>query len=73
MGPAHGAAAGIVRPRTVELSRSPEPEPPPAEDERPRCPECGAPREAEAEHCPECGTELGGADEGASAAASAPQ
>ena len=37
-----------------------------------RCPECGAPRRPGAEACPECGTELGDADEAASAAASAP-
>jgi predicted PurR-regulated permease PerM len=55
---------------------APEPEPPPSEDPHadvPRCPECGAPRDPDAETCPECGTELGGADEAASAAASAPQ
>jgi hypothetical protein len=39
----------------------------------PRCPECGAPRRPGADTCPECGTELGDADETASAAASAPQ
>jgi AI-2E family transporter/zinc-ribbon domain len=38
-----------------------------------RCPECGAPRRPGADVCPECGTELGDADEAASAAASAPQ
>jgi predicted PurR-regulated permease PerM len=52
-------------------------EPPPQadepEDDGPHCPECGAPRDPDAEVCPECGTELGGADEAASAAASAPQ
>jgi predicted PurR-regulated permease PerM len=51
------------------------PDPPPekhATPERPRCPECGAPRAPDAEACPACGTELGAADEGASAAASAP-
>jgi predicted PurR-regulated permease PerM len=37
-----------------------------------RCPECGAPRDAAAEVCAACGTELGPADEAASAAASAP-
>ena len=41
--------------------------------ESPRCPECGAPRRPGADVCPECGTELGDADEAASAAASAPQ
>jgi predicted PurR-regulated permease PerM len=42
--------------------------PPPAA----RCPECGAPRPAEASFCPSCGTELGNADEAASAASAAP-
>jgi hypothetical protein len=51
----------------------PPPEPAPEAEEGPRCPECGAPRPPDAETCPECGTELGGADEAASAAASAPQ
>jgi hypothetical protein len=51
----------------------PEPEPPPPAPEDPRCPECEAPRAAGADRCPECGTELGDADEAASAAASAPQ
>jgi predicted PurR-regulated permease PerM len=37
------------------------------------CPECGAPRQAGADTCPKCGTELGDADETASATASAPQ
>jgi predicted PurR-regulated permease PerM len=51
-----------------------EPEPPPREQPAAeRCPECGAPRRAGAEVCPECGTELGGADEAASATATAPQ
>ena len=49
----------------------PAPEPP--TEEEPRCPECGAPRRPGAEACPDCGTELGGADEAASATASAPQ
>jgi putative heme transporter len=52
---------------------APEPEAEPAGEEEPRCPECGAPRRGGADTCPECGTELGGADETASAAASAPQ
>ena len=47
-----------------------EPDP---ESQEARCPECGAPRRSGAEACPECGTELGDADEAASAAASAPQ
>ena len=38
-----------------------------------RCPECGAARRPGADVCPECGTELGDADESASATASAPQ
>jgi predicted PurR-regulated permease PerM len=38
-----------------------------------RCPECGAPRREGEETCPRCGTELGDADESASAAATAPQ
>jgi predicted PurR-regulated permease PerM len=46
------------------------PEPPPVEG--PRCPECGAAR-LDADVCPECGTELGAADETASATATAPQ
>jgi putative heme transporter len=41
--------------------------------EAPRCPECGAPRVAGRDVCAECGTELGDADESASATASAPQ
>ena len=59
------------------------PEPPPSDPpstgsaEAPRCPECGAPRgtgsHPPSEVCPECGTELGDADEAASATASAPQ
>jgi predicted PurR-regulated permease PerM len=36
------------------------------------CPECGAARPAEASFCPSCGTELGTADEAASAASAAP-
>ena len=42
-------------------------------EEGPRCPECGAPRRPGADACPRCGTELGDADEAASATASAPQ
>src|SRR3954454_7830607 len=64
-----------VAPATASFA----PEPPVAEArgeaepaER-RCPECGAPRRAGAEVCPQCGTELGDADEAASATASAPQ
>jgi predicted PurR-regulated permease PerM len=54
---------------------SPPPPPPPSPPEEPGappCPECGAPREPGAEACPACGTELAAADEGASAASSAP-
>ncbi len=58
-----------VAPATASFA----PEPPPPELEGERCPECGAPRRAGAETCPECGTELGGADEAASATATAPQ
>lgn len=36
------------------------------------CPECGAARPPEASFCPACGTELGSADEAASAASAAP-
>jgi AI-2E family transporter/zinc-ribbon domain len=36
------------------------------------CPECGAPVPERATECPSCGTELGGSDEEAAAAASAP-
>ena len=46
---------------------------PPEQPERPRCPECGAPRQDGEAVCPACGTEIGDADEAASAAASAPQ
>jgi predicted PurR-regulated permease PerM len=36
------------------------------------CPECGAPVNVGATECPSCGTEVGGSDEEAAAAASAP-
>jgi hypothetical protein len=36
------------------------------------CPECGSPVSERATECPACGTELGGSDEAAAAAASAP-
>jgi predicted PurR-regulated permease PerM len=52
---------------------APEEPRPVVEEEGPRCPECGAARRPGADRCPECGTELGDADETASAAASAPQ
>jgi predicted PurR-regulated permease PerM len=55
-------------PPVAEPPGEPDPEPQEA-----RCPECGAPRRPGAETCPECGTQLGDADEAASAAASAPQ
>jgi predicted PurR-regulated permease PerM len=45
---------------------------PPASQAQARCPECGATRRPGSTVCPECGTELGGEDEAASAAASAP-
>jgi predicted PurR-regulated permease PerM len=62
----------------TRASFAPEPPPPapsPAAeaDPAPPCPECGAPRVAGIDTCPECGTELGDADESASATASAPQ
>lgn len=57
-----------VAPAGAPASFAPEP----AELE-PRCPECGARRLPGSDSCPECGTELGGADEAASATASAPQ
>jgi putative heme transporter len=64
-----------VAPASASFAPEPVPESTPAEagGEPARCPECGAPREPGAEACPECGTELGDADETASAAASAPQ
>ena len=49
------------------------PEVAPQPVETARCPECGAPRVAGQDVCAGCGTELGGADESASATASAPQ
>jgi predicted PurR-regulated permease PerM len=64
-----------VAPATASFAPEPVPEQPTAEEapEGPRCPECGAPRRPGADACPECGTELGDADEAASATASAPQ
>jgi len=62
-----------VAPATASFAPEPPPTPEPPTEEEPACPECGAPRRAGAEACPECGTELGGADEAASATASAPQ
>jgi len=56
-------------PRAPQQEKEPEPE----GEGGPRCPECGAPRRPGADACPRCGTELGDADETASAAASAPQ
>ena len=44
-----------------------------AQPEGQRCPECAAPRRDGEAVCPACGTEIGDADEAASAAASAPQ
>jgi predicted PurR-regulated permease PerM len=53
------------------LAVHPDPAPPPAAQAR-RCPDCGAPRREGSRVCAECGSELGGEDEAASAAASAP-
>jgi predicted PurR-regulated permease PerM len=66
-----------VEPSKPSFAAEPPVESPPAEpvaqEEPARCPECGAPRRPGADACSECGTELGDADETASAAASAPQ
>ena len=69
--PAVAPAGAVVRRRTT-ARESPPAEPDPDAEEA-RCPECGAARRPGADTCPECGTELGDADEAASAAASAPQ
>jgi putative heme transporter len=66
-GPSFGGEPS--RPVAPPRESGPEPE----GEDGPRCPECGAPRRPGAETCPQCGTELGDADETASAAASAPQ
>jgi hypothetical protein len=65
----------FVEPAQPSFASEPPPEaaPQPQPAESPRCPECGAARVAGADACPECGTELGDADESASATASAPQ
>jgi predicted PurR-regulated permease PerM len=65
----------FVEPAPPSFASEPPPEaaPQPQTAEPPRCPECGAARVAGADACPECGTELGDADESASATASAPQ
>jgi predicted PurR-regulated permease PerM len=60
-----------VAPATASFA--PERSPPEPRADEPRCPECGAPRQEGADTCPQCGTELGAADESASAAATAPQ
>jgi hypothetical protein len=61
-------------PSVEPTTASYEPPPPPRQQpEAERCPECGAPRRPDADTCPQCGTELGGADEAASATATAPQ
>jgi predicted PurR-regulated permease PerM len=59
---------GTAPPAAAPAAAAPEPPP-----EQERCPECGAPRRPDAVSCAHCGTELGAADEAASAAASAPQ
>jgi len=61
--------AGAALPPPGAGAQEPPPAPPP---EPARCPECGEPRRPGEEACAACGTELGAADEGASAAASAP-
>jgi predicted PurR-regulated permease PerM len=72
--PAVAPAGPSFAPESTPAEAQPEP----AQAEEPRepgarCPECGAPRSPDADVCPQCGTELGEADEAASAAASAPQ
>jgi predicted PurR-regulated permease PerM len=65
-----------VAPAGPSFAPEPTPEEPPAApaaEEAARCPECGAPRRPGDDACPRCGTELGDADETASATASAPQ
>ena len=67
-----------VAPAGPSFGPEPQPEAPPgpepeAGEEEARCPECGAPRRPGDDVCPRCGTELGDADEAASATASAPQ
>jgi predicted PurR-regulated permease PerM len=62
-----------VAPATASFAPEQPPEVAPQPVETARCPECGAPRVAGRDVCAECGTELGGADESASATASAPQ
>jgi predicted PurR-regulated permease PerM len=63
----------FVAPAKASFAPEQPPDAAPQPVEAPRCPECGAPRVAGREVCAECGTELGGADESASATASAPQ
>jgi predicted PurR-regulated permease PerM len=67
------ATASFAPEPTLEEPKAEEPKAEEPRVEGPRCPECGAPRRPGADVCPQCGTELGGADEAASAAASAPQ
>ena len=83
-GPPGGDAVGAVAAGSRETAgqrvaeQAPEGESAGAAEEAPagdapRCPECGAPRTPGSEVCPKCGTEIGDADETASATASAPQ
>jgi predicted PurR-regulated permease PerM len=62
-----------VAPTPASFGPEQPPEVAPKPVEAARCPECGAPRVEGREVCAACGTELGGADESASATASAPQ
>ena len=63
----------FVAPSTASFASERPPEVAPQPVETARCPECGAPRVSGQDVCARCGTELGGADESASATASAPQ
>jgi predicted PurR-regulated permease PerM len=70
--PAGGGSFG-GEPQAREAPPPPQAGSLPEDPEAPRCPECGAARRPGAERCQQCGTELGGADEAASATATAPQ